>query len=213
MDKRSSMHFRGSESGEEVERGVRAPQPEANMHPDVKEVLFSKEKIAQRVSQIGEALSRDFAHNLAHKDDVLVVSILRGSAIFACDLVRAMNIPLELDFMVVSSYGSAAKSSGDVKIVKDLSADIQGKHVIIAEDVLDTGLTLSKLLPILEARNPASIDVVACFRKDVAGQIPIECRHIGFECPDEFLVGYGLDYAERYRNLPYVGVLKPEVYS
>ena len=179
------------------------------MHPDIEKVLFTKDEIAHRVSQIGEALSRDFAG----LNNVVVVSILRGSAIFACDLVRAMNIPLELDFMVVSSYGTNAKSSGNVKILKDLQAGIEGKHVIIAEDVLDTGLTLSKLLPVLEERNPASLEVVAFLRKEVEGQISIPCKYIGFECPNEFLVGYGLDFAERYRNLPYVGVLRKEVYS
>ena len=128
-------------------------------------------------------------------------------------LKRATEIPLEMDYMAVSSYGSGVKSSGVVNIVKDLTSSIEGKHIIVVEDILDSGLTLQYLLGKLEARNPASIEVVTLLRKKTREQAHIECAHIGFECPDEFIVGYGLDYAERYRNLPYIGILKPEVYE
>jgi hypoxanthine phosphoribosyltransferase len=128
------------------------------------------------------------------------------------DRARANHLPLEMDDMAVSSYGNATTSSGVVRILKDLDTDISGRHVVIAEDILDSGLTLSRLIEVLGTRQPASIEVAALLRKDIPRTVDVECRYVGFECPDAFLVGYGLDYAERYRNLPYVGVLKEEVY-
>lgn len=180
------------------------------MHNDIAEILYSEQQLAERVRELGEAITRDYADA---QGGVVLVSVLRGAAIFMADLARAIQLPLEMDYMAVSSYGNAAKSSGTVRILKDLSANIEGRHVIIAEDILDTGLTLHRLLQELETRRPASLTVAALLRKQTPEQMPVNCKYIGFECPNEFIVGYGLDYAERYRNLPYVGVLKPEVYE
>ncbi len=185
----------------------------AIVHKDIKEILYSEEEIAVRVKEIGGALTDKYSKIVDNGGSVVVVSVLRGAAIFMADLVRATEIPVEMDYMAVSSYGSGVKSSGVVKIVKDLTANIEGKHVIIAEDILDSGLTLQFLLEYLQARKPASVEVVTLLRKLTRAQAHIECAHVGFECPDEFIVGYGLDYAERYRNLPYIGILKPEVYE
>ena len=183
------------------------------MHPDVKEILYSEEQIKQRVAEMGEALTAEYTARVMRGEEVVLVSVLRGAAIFMADLARTIELPIEMDYMAVSSYGSGVKSSGVVSIVKDLSATIEGKHVIIAEDILDSGLTLQYLLENLGARKPLSVEVVTLLRKKTRAQADIRCLHVGFECPDEFIVGYGLDYAERYRNLPYIGVLKPEVYA
>lgn len=182
------------------------------MHKDIREILFTEDEIKERVAEIGGELTDKYSKVVDEGEAVVLVSVLRGAAIFMADLARATEVPMEMDYMAVSSYGSGTKSSGVVRIVKDLTTSIEGKHVIVAEDILDTGLTLQFLIGNLQTRNPASVEVVTLLRKNVAGQVPIECSHIGFECPDEFIVGYGLDYAERYRNLPYIGVLKPEVY-
>lgn len=183
------------------------------MHEDVKEILYSEDEIKVRVAEMGAAITEQYAERAAAGEKIVLVSVLRGAAIFMADLARAIKLPLEMDYMAVSSYGSGTKSSGVVNIVKDLSASIEGKHVIVAEDILDSGLTLEFLIENLKARNAASIEVVTLLRKKVTPQADIKCLHIGFECPNEFIVGYGLDYAERYRNLPYIGVLKPEVYE
>ena len=183
------------------------------MHNDVKEILYTQEQIQQRIKEIGAALTQEYAPVCARGEKVVLLSVLRGAAIFMCDLAREIKLPLEMDFMAVSSYGNGLKSSGVVNIIKDVSTDLNGKHVIIAEDILDSGLTLSYLIKNLSSRNPASLAVVTFLRKEVTSQAEIDCKHIGFTCKNEFIVGYGLDYAERYRNLPYVGVLKPEVYS
>ena len=182
------------------------------MHNDISEILFSEQDLAIRVRELGEAITRDYA-DVAGDAGIVVVSILRGGAVFTCDLIRAIDLPLEVDFMAVSSYGNGAKSSGVVRILKDLSTDIRGRHVIIAEDIIDSGLTLKYLLKKLQSREPASLTVAALMRKDTPAQADIPCRYIGFERPDEFIVGYGLDFAEHYRNLPYIGVLKPEIYQ
>ena len=183
------------------------------MHKHIKEILYTEEEIAARVKEIGEALTDKYSEVADMGEGVVLVSVLRGAAIFIADLARATEIPIEMDYMAVSSYGNDVKSSGVVRIVKDLTASIEGKHVIIAEDILDSGLTLQFLLEYMKARNPKSIEVVTLLRKKTRAQANIECAHVGFECPDEFIVGYGLDYAERYRNLPYIGILKPEVYA
>lgn len=183
------------------------------VHKDMQKILFTEDEIAARVTQIGEALTDKYSRIVAEGQSVVLISVLRGAAIFMADLARATEVPMEMDYIAVSSYGNAAKSSGVVRIVKDLTSSIEGKHVIVAEDILDSGLTLQFLIENLQARRPASIEVVTLLRKRTAQQVPVECSHIGFKCPDEFIVGYGLDYAERYRNLPYIGVLKPEVYS
>ena len=181
------------------------------MHNDVKEILFTEQEVADCVKQMGQSITRDYADKA--DEGIVLISVLRGAAIFMADLAREIDLPLEMDYMAVSSYGSGAKSSGVVQILKDLSSSIEGKHVIIAEDILDSGLTLTYLLDILDSRKPASIEVATLLRKRARVQADVKCKYIGFECADEFIVGYGLDYAEKYRNLPYIGVLKPEIYS
>ena len=183
------------------------------MHKDISEILYTEEQIHQRVAEIGASLTEQYAARAAAGEPIVLVSVLRGAAIFMADLARKIELPLEMDYMVVSSYGAGVKSSGVVRIVKDLSSSIEGKHVIIAEDILDSGLTLQFLIENLGTRKPASIEVVTLLRKKTLAQADVACLHVGFECPNEFIVGYGLDYAERYRNLPYIGVLKPEVYA
>ena len=187
-------------------------------NPDIKEILFSEEDLANRIRQIGQQITEDYKDVAAGRTadgapKLLVISVLRGAAIYMSDLVRQINLPLEMDYMAVSSYGAGTRSSGVVRILKDLSSNIEGRHVVIAEDVLDSGLTLKYLLEILESRNPASIEIATLVRKENPNQVDVDCKYIGFECPDEFIVGYGLDYAESYRNLPYIGILKPEVYQ
>ena len=179
------------------------------MHDDIAEVLFTEQEIADRVREMGGAITRDYA-DAARDGGIVLVSVLRGAAIFMADLARKIELPLEMDYMAISSYGNGMKSSGVVRIIKDLSSQIEGRHVLIAEDILDSGLTLRYLIKNLESRNPASIEVATLLRKDTPNQADIKCKYIGFECPDEFIVGYGLDYAERYRNLSCIGVLKPE---
>ena len=183
------------------------------VHKDIKEILYAESEIKARVAEIGGALTDKYSAIADAGEPVVLVSVLRGAAIFMADLARATEIPLEMDYMALSSYGSGTKSSGVVKIEKDLTSSIEGKHVIIAEDILDSGLTLQFLLENLKSRKPKSIEVVTLLRKRTREQAHIDCAHVGFECPDEFIVGYGLDYAERYRNLPYIGILKPEVYE
>ncbi|HIW76867.1 MULTISPECIES: hypoxanthine phosphoribosyltransferase [Gordonibacter] len=180
------------------------------MHDDIAEILFTEDEIAQRVGEIGRAITRDYAD--VADEGIVLVSVLRGAAIFMADLARVIDLPLEMDYMAVSSYGSGTKSSGVIRILKDLSTNIEGRHVIVAEDILDSGLTLEYLLKNLSERHPASLRVATFLRKQTQPQAEIDCTYLGFECPDSFIVGYGLDYAEHYRNLPYVGVLKPEVY-
>ncbi len=182
------------------------------VHEDISQVLFTEQEIAQRVNEIGAQITCDYAEAAEH-GGIVLVSVLRGAAVYMADLARAIKLPLEMDYMAISSYGNGAKSSGVVRILKDLTTSIEGRHVIIAEDILDSGLTLAYLMKNLGSRNPASLAVATLLRKDTPAQADIECRYVGFECPDEFIVGYGLDYAERYRNLPYIGILKPEIYK
>ena len=177
------------------------------MHEDVQKVLITREQIAERVAQMGAQIAADY-----QGEPLLVVSVLKGAAIFMADLVRAIDAPVEMDFMAVSSYGSSHESSGVVRVIKDLNGPVEGRHVLIAEDVLDSGLTLNYVVKMLRSRNPKSVEVAAFLVKEGVQRAPVECKYTGFACPDEFLVGYGLDYAERYRNLPYVGVLDPKVY-
>ena len=181
----------------------------SELHPDIEKVLFDEEKIASIVKHMGEQISRDYAGK-----DLVLIAVLRGAVVFMGDLMRAIDVPLAIDFMAVSSYGANAKSSGIVRIVKDLDMDIKGRDVLIVEDILDSGLTLKYLMKNLSNRGPASLEVAAFLWKDIEGkQAAINPKYVGTHCPDAFVVGYGLDFAERYRNLPYVGVLKPEVYS
>ncbi len=179
---------------------------ETTLHPDLECLVVDEETITRRVRELGEEISRDY-----EGDSILLVAVLRGAALFVADLVRAITVPVEIDFMAVASYGSSTKSSGIVRILKDLDEDIEGRHVLVVEDILDTGLTLKYLLKNLATRDPASLEVVTFLSKRDKQRVPISCRYVGMEIPDEFVVGYGLDYDEKYRNLPYVGVLKPEI--
>lgn len=178
------------------------------MHDDISEIILSEGDIEERISALGAQISGDYGD-----EPVLLIAVLRGAAIFVADLARAMSCPVELDFMAVSSYGSSTKSSGVVRILKDLDETIEGRHVLVVEDILDTGLTLKYLLKNLASRKPRSLEVCTLLSKEGKQRVPISCKYVGFDVPDEFVVGYGLDYAEKYRNLPYVGVLKPAVYA
>ncbi len=179
------------------------------IHPDVEKVLFSEEDIANMVKRLGAQITEDYKGK-----DLVLIAVLRGAVVFMGDLMRAIDTPLAIDFMAVSSYGDGAKSSGIVRIIKDLDIDIKGRDVLIVEDILDSGLTLKYLMANLASRGPASLEVCTFLWKDVEGkQAAIDPKYVGTHCPDEFVVGYGLDFAERYRNLPYVGILKPEVYA
>lgn len=178
------------------------------IHEDIERILYTENDVRQHVADMGRQITRDYAGK-----PLIVISVLRGAAIFMADLVREIHLPLEMDYMAVSSYGAGVKSTGVVNIQKDLTSSVEGRHILIAEDIIDSGLTLSHLITNLEKRNPASVAVAALLRKKTQNQVPIDCAYLAFECPDEFIVGYGLDFAERYRNLPYIGVLKPEVYA
>ena len=181
----------------------------AELHPDIQEILLDEQDIKDIIKKVGAEITRDYADK-----NPLVIAVLRGAVVFMADIMRAIECPLSIDFMAVSSYGDGVKSSGVVRIVKDLDTKIEGRHVIIVEDVLDSGLTLSYLVRMLKSRNPASIEIAAFLVKDIEGKRPaIDPRYVGTHVPDKFVVGYGLDYAERYRNLPFVGVLKPSVYE
>ncbi len=178
------------------------------MHDDIQDIVLTEDQIRARIAELGDEISRDYGD-----EPVLMIAVLRGAALFIADLARNISLPVEIDFMAVSSYGSSTKSSGVVRIIKDLDETIEGRHVLVVEDILDTGLTLKYLLRNLASRNPASLEVVTLLSKEGKQRVPITCKYVGFDVPDEFVVGYGLDYAERYRNLPYIGILKPEVYS
>lgn len=177
------------------------------MQKDIQEVLYSEEVIQQKVQELGAAISRDYEGR-----NPLVICVLKGAFIFMADLSKNIVIPIELDFMAVSSYGNSTRSSGEVKIIKDLDASVEGRDVLIVEDIIDSGLTLSYLIDVLERRNALSVNVVALFDKPGRRTVDLNADYTGFTIPDAFVVGYGLDYAEKYRNLPYVGILKPEVY-
>jgi hypoxanthine phosphoribosyltransferase len=178
------------------------------IHADVEEVLLSGDEVQARVAELGAQLAADYDGR-----DPVLVSVLKGSIIFLADLVRAMPIPLSIDLMEVSSYGSSTESSGQVRILKDLSTPIEGREVIVVEDIIDTGLTLNYLLRYLHDKGPASIRICCLLDKPARRLAPIEIDYRGFTIADRFVIGYGLDYAERYRNLPYIGVLRPSVYS
>lgn len=179
-----------------------------NLEKDISEVLYSEEQLKAKVAELGAAITRDYQGK-----DPILVSVLRGSYIFMADLTRSIDLHCTVDFMAVSSYGAGTTSSGQVKIIKDLSGPIDGKDLIIVEDILDSGNTLHYLRDVLAARKPASIAICTLLDKPERRAQPIKADYAGFEVPDAFVVGYGLDYAEKYRNLPYIGVLKPEVYG
>lgn len=180
----------------------------ADWSADLASVLLTEDAIRARVAELGRELAADYAgHN------PLLVGVLKGSVVFLSDLVREMAIPLEIDLVCVSSYGHSADSCGEITILKDLSAPVQGRHVVLVEDILDSGLTICHLAALLGQREPASLRVCALLSKPSRRKVQCEADYLGFEIPDEFVVGYGLDYAERFRWLPYVAVLKPEIYS
>ena len=175
---------------------------------DIREVLISEDQLAAKVAEMGAAISRDYQGK-----KLMIIGVLKGSVVFMSDLLRRITIPVEMDFMAVSSYGSGTKTSGVVKILKDLDRLIQGYHILIVEDILDSGMTLSYLTELLQDRSPASIRIATLLDKPERRKVDIRPDYVGFQIPDEFVVGYGLDYAELYRNLPYVGVLAPHVYE
>ena len=180
----------------------------SSMMPDVKEVLISSAEIEAKVSEIGARITEDYSG-----EKPLLIGILRGAVVIMSDLMRNIDLRCELDFMDISSYGSGSSSSGVVRILKDLEEDITDRHVLIVEDIIDTGLTLSYLMRSLHARKPASLEICALLSKPSRRRADLHVRYLGFEVPDEFVVGYGLDYAGAYRNLPDICVLKPEVFQ
>jgi hypoxanthine phosphoribosyltransferase len=174
---------------------------------DIEQVLLSSDQIQQKIADIGAQITEDYAGR-----DLLLVGVLKGAFVFMADLSRHIHLPLEFDFMAVSSYGAATHTSGVVRILKDLDHEIQGRNVLVVEDIVDSGLTLSYLLKNLRTRKPATLEVVALMQKTGVQRVPLDIRYRAFEIPSVFVVGYGLDYAERFRNLPFVGTLRPEVY-
>ncbi|MEU6128664.1 hypoxanthine phosphoribosyltransferase [Saccharopolyspora sp. NPDC047091] len=178
---------------------------------DIASVLITEQQIQDKTAELAAQVAEDFQD--AQGGDLLLVGVLKGAVMFMTDLARALPRPAQLEFMAVSSYGSSTSSSGVVRILKDLDRDIAGRHVLIVEDIIDSGLTLSWLLKNLTARNPASLEVCTLLRKPDAVQVDVPVRYVGFDIPNEFVVGYGLDYAERYRDLPYIGTLDPKVYT
>lgn len=177
------------------------------MHKDLEKILITEEQLKNRVKELGKTLSEDYADSKP-----LMVCILKGSTLFYADLIREMNIPLECDFIAVSSYGNKTKSSGEVRMIKDLDKTIEGRHVVIVEDIVDSGYTLSYLKRMLMSRGPASIKICTLLDKEERREVNITPDYKGFSIDDYFVVGYGLDYNERYRNLPEIGVLSPSVY-
>lgn len=178
------------------------------MEQDMQEILFTPEALAQRVNELADQITQDYAGK-----SPLIVGTLRGSFVFMADLVRQINLPLTVDFLSASSYGSGTESSGQVKLKLDLADDISGRDVLIIEDIVDSGNTLSKLLPELQKRGPASLKVCALLDKPERRVLPFQANYVGFTIPDAFVVGYGLDFDQHYRQLPYIGVLKPSVYE
>lgn len=178
------------------------------MKQDIKEILFSEEVLTKRIKELAEEISTDYKGK-----DLLVVGILKGSVIFAAELIKNISTPCEIDFMAVSSYGNSTETSGIVRILKDLDNNIEGKDILIVEDIVDTGVTLAYLLKYLKARKANSIEIVALLNKPARRTSDLDVKYIGFEVPDGFIVGYGIDYAEKYRNLPFIGILKPEIYE
>ncbi len=179
-----------------------------SMQDDILTTLYSEEELQKKCAEMGAQISRDYEGK-----NLLLVSVLKGAVVFMADLMRCITIPCAIDFMVVSSYGSGVKTSGVVKIVKDLDIDLSGKDLLIVEDILDSGMTLSYLKSLLRDRNPNSIRIATLLDKPARRKVDLQADYVGYEVPDEFVVGYGLDYDEKYRNLPYVGILKPHVYT
>ena len=181
---------------------------EKDLGADLANVLISEDRLQAKIRELAEKVDADYAGQ-----DLLLVGVLKGAVMVMADLARALHSPVSMDWMAVSSYGSGTKSSGVVRILKDLDADIMGRHVLIVEDIVDSGLTLSWLVSNLRSRGPASLEICALLRKPEAVKTDVDVKYVGFDIPNEFVIGYGLDYAERYRNLPFVGTLAPHVYG
>lgn len=180
----------------------------ADMGDDLAGVLLSEDELHARLDEIAAQIDADYAGK-----DLLLVGVLKGAVMVMADLARRLHAPVQMDWMAVSSYGSGTKSSGVVRILKDLDADLSGRHVLIVEDIIDSGLTLSWLVANLRSRGPATVEIATMLRKPEAAKVEVDVRYVGFDIPNEFVVGYGLDYAEKYRNLPFVGTLAPHVYA
>lgn len=181
---------------------------ESHIEGDLVDVLFTEEQIQQRLGELAAAIEKDYKGK-----DILLVGVLKGAVMVMADLARHFGRHVEMDWMAISSYGSGTKSSGVVRILKDLDTDISGRHVLVVEDIIDTGLTLSWLISNLASRGPASVEIVTLLRKPEAQQMTVDVKYVGHDIPNEFVVGYGLDYAEKYRNLRCIGTLAPHVYS
>lgn len=179
-----------------------------DMKDDLKEIYFTEQQLADKVAELGARITADYAGR-----EPLIVSVLKGSYVFMADLTRKIDTPCNVDFMVVSSYGKGTKTSGEVQIIKDIEQPIDGRDLLIVEDILDSGVTLHYLMQILTARGANSIRLCTLLSKPSRRKVDVPIDYLGFEIPDEFVVGYGLDYAEKYRNLPYIGILKPSVYG
>jgi hypoxanthine phosphoribosyltransferase len=175
---------------------------------DLKKVLITEEEIRAKLRELGQEITKDYSGK-----DLLIVGILKGSFVFMGDLIRNIDVPIQVDFMEISSYGYAAESSGAVRILKDLDNNIEGRNVLIVEDIVDTGLTLSYLIDNLRSRKPSSLKICTFLNKPSRRKVSLEVNYNGYNIPDEFVVGYGLDYAEKYRNLPYIAIVKPEIYK
>ncbi|GAA1487065.1 hypoxanthine phosphoribosyltransferase [Brachybacterium fresconis] len=182
--------------------------PQTHPHPDVERVLLDEQQIRDRLAELGERITADYAD-----EPPILVGVLKGAVMVMADLARQVDLKVEMDWMAVSSYGSGTKSSGVVRILKDLSADITDRNVLIVEDIIDSGLTLKWLLSNLRSRGPRNVEIATLLRKPDAARVEIDVKYVGFEIPNEFVIGYGLDYAENYRNLPYVGVLERSIYE
>lgn len=178
------------------------------MNNDIKEVLYSEDELRDKIRQMGAKISKDYSGK-----ELILIGVLKGSVIFMSDLLKEITIPCKMDFMAVSSYGSSTETSGVVRILKDLDFEIQGKDVLIVEDIIDSGVTLKYLMKYLSARKPSSLEVICLLNKPDRRKVNIDVKYLGYDVPDHFLVGYGLDFAEKYRNLPFVGILKEEIYK
>ncbi|SIR99772.1 hypoxanthine phosphoribosyltransferase [Microbispora rosea] len=178
------------------------------MGKDLSRVLISEQELQEKIRELAGQVDADYAGK-----EVLIVGVLKGAVMVMADLARALHVPVQMDWMAVSSYGAGTVSSGVVRVLKDLDTDIAGKHVLVVEDIIDSGLTLSWLMNNLKSRNPASVEICTLLRKPDAVKVELDVRYVGFDIPNEFVIGYGLDYAERYRNLPFIGTLAPHVYG
>ncbi len=178
------------------------------MHKDIKEILINEQQIDAKCKELGEIITKEYQGKKP-----ILITVLKGAVVFLADIIRYIDLPLEMDFMVISSYGSGTRSPGNIKIVKDIDISLEGKDILIIEDILDSGQTLYHITQMFQSRNPASIKICTLLDKPCRRKADIKSDYIGFEVPDEFVVGYGLDYDERFRNLPYIGILHPEVYE